>query len=631
MEAVAAIEPDERGEGAALHVDCSDPPQPDRAPAIQRAGPGQTLDLAVIGNSRVGGMIDGRGDLVWMCVPRFDGDPVFCALLDAANEAGRFSTSLEHEFTTEQNYVLNTAIVRTVKQDPAGNAIEQIDFCPCYDQFGRSFAPVGMVRIIRRLAGRPRVRVQFRPRCEYGAREPERTFGSHHIRALIPEHPLRMTTDAPVTHIVEGNAFVLEHQLCFVIGPDETLTQSASEFARHALMSTEAWWRAWVRHLALPFEWQDAVIRAAITLKLNTFEDTGGIIAALTTSIPEAPNSGRNWDYRYCWLRDAYFVVNALNKLGSTTTLERYLNYLENVLAATGDHRLQPLYSLSGHAEIIESEVPALPGFRDMGPVRNGNLAYIQAQHDVYGSAVLAVTHTFFDRRIALPDPRALFEQLEPLGEKAFELHDQPDAGIWEYRGRTDVHTFSTLMCWAACDRLGRIASHIGLIDRAAGWFEKAGRIRQVIETRAWNEKIGAFTATLDGEMLDASVLLMAELDFLPASDERLQRSVRVIAEGLRRGDFLLRYAHADDFGMPETAFVVCSFWWIQALADLGQAELARQQFEKLLARRNRFGLLSEDLDPLTGELWGNYPQTYSMVGIIMCAMRLSKPWDDAF
>ncbi|HEU4621308.1 MAG TPA: glycoside hydrolase family 15 protein [Burkholderiaceae bacterium] len=594
------------------------------------ANTSSSLDLAVIGNSRVGALVDTHGRLVWMCVPRFDGDPVFCALLDSTRKDGCFAIDLDHRVRVEQAYLRNSPILRTEMHAADGSAIEIIDFSPRFYQHGRMFAPVSVVRLVRRIAGRPRIAVQFAPRCEYGAQTPPLTFGSHHVRALVPSYSLRLTTDAPITHVVERRAFILDDAVSFVLGPDETLADSPREAGQRLFNETLNYWHRWVRNLAIPFEWQDAVIRAAITLKLNAFEDTGAIIAALTTSIPEAPNTERNWDYRFCWLRDAYFVVNALNRLGATASMERYLRYIENIVADADDAVLQPLYTLSGVTRIDESNVSGLPGYRGMGPVRVGNLAYVQKQHDVYGSAILGVTHAFFDRRMTRVGDETLFMQLERFGHQAYALHNVPDAGIWEFRGREAVHTFSSLMCWAACDRLMRIAKQLGLQERAQFWAGRASEIRTAIDTHAWSDKLGGYAATFGGESVDASLLLIGELEYLAPNDPRFRGTVEAIEQRLRRGDFLLRYAEADDFGMPETAFLVCTFWWIQALARMGDRDRARALFEQLLSCRNRFGLLSEDIDTRTRELWGNFPQTYSMVGIIMCAMRLSVRWDDA-
>jgi GH15 family glucan-1,4-alpha-glucosidase len=588
------------------------------------------LDLAVIGNSRIGALIDTNASVVWMCVPRFDGDPVFCALLDRNSPHGRFDIELERCAGIRQHYLKNTAILRTEMEDAEGGRVELLDFAPRFYQHGRIFAPVSLVRIVRKLAGRPRVRVRFLPRSGYGEEQPAVTFGTHHIRAAIPAYPLRMTTDAPITHVIEHNPMLIDESYTFVLGPDETLQSNPSEAGRAMLEDTQRYWRRWVRNLAVPFDWQEAVIRAAITLKLNTFDDTGAVIAALTTSVPEAPGTQRNWDYRYCWLRDAYFVINALNRLGATGSLERYLRYIENIIVDSDPATLQPVYGLSGESRLVERVATSLAGYEGMGPVRIGNQAWEQVQHDVYGSAILGVSHAFFDHRLDSLGDRALLQRLEPLGEQAFAKYMLPDAGIWEFRGRREVHTFSAVMCWAACDRLARIAERVD-VDRLFYWRERADMIHQQVCAHAWSDELDGFASTFGGRFADASLLVLGEIGFLRADDPRLRKTVAAIERHLRRGNYLLRYDQPDDYGVPDTAFLVCTFWWIQALALLGERERAVQEFERLLAARNPFGLLSEDIDVHSGRLWGNFPQTYSMVGIIMCAMRLSRRWDDAF
>ena len=594
----------------------------------------RNLDLALIGNGRIAALLDAAGSIVWGCFPRFDGDAKFCALLDASAHAeahGLWSIELVDGATTEQNYVTNTAILTTRLRDRAGGIVEITDCAPRFHQHGRMFQPMTIVRRVRRVAGNPRVVVRLRPSERYGSGQPQRTVGSNHIRYVSPDVTLRLTTDASLTAIVEEHPFFLEEQVTMLLGADETVTTGVAEAGRYLVEETLAYWRGWVRRLAIPFEWQDAVIRAAITLQLNTFDDTGAIVAAITTSIPEAQNSGRNWDYRYCWLRDSYFVVNALNRLGATETMESYLRYIIGIAAGTSGGTLQPVYRINGDTVLSEQTVDALAGYRGMGPVRIGNDAFRQVQHDVYGSAILAATHIFFDQRMARPGNVELFERLEPLGRLAVKLHDQPDAGIWELRGTARVHTYSSVMCWAACDRLSRIAARLGLQERLNAWRAEADRIHRFVTTRCWNEQRGSYMGAADGPELDASLLLLAELNFTTASDPRFVSTVRVIERELKRGDYVFRYMERDDFGVPQNAFVVCTFWLVDALAAIGRTADARDLFERLLARRNAHGLLAEHIDPASGEAWGNFVQTYSMVGLINAAIRLSVPWDDAF
>lgn len=587
------------------------------------------LELGVIGNCQIAALINKQGTIVWSCLPRFDAEPAFSRLVDTRDQ-GQFAIELCNPQESRQYYVRNTAILCTELTDQHGGVLKITDFCPRFRQFGRYYRPVMIVRRIEVLRGNPVIRVRLRPAMGWNGEGPAITRGSNHIRFLRREQVLRVTTNAALTHVIDEQPFMVDGTLTFIVGPDESVKESVDDMGRRFLELTEQHWLDWTRSLAIPFEWQAAVIRAAITLKLSAYEDTGAVIAAFTTSIPEAANSERNWDYRYCWLRDAYFTVHALNRLGATRTMEGFLRYIINIVAASTEQRLQPLYGIGGESRIEETIAESMTGYRGMGPVRVGNDAYRQNQHDVYGTVILAATQAFFDERLERPGDKSLYHRLCPLGDAAARLFDQPDAGIWEYRGRARVHTYSAMMCWAACDRLRRIAERLGLDADARRWQNEAERMHKTICNAAWNETEGAFTETFGGDTMDASLLIMHDLGFLAADDPRFIGTVEAIERHLRRGDHLFRYAAEDDFGLPENAFNICTFWFIDALAAIGRQDEARQLLENMLTHRTELGLLSEDLDTHTGELWGNFPQTYSMVGLINAAMRLSRRWEEA-
>jgi GH15 family glucan-1,4-alpha-glucosidase len=592
------------------------------------------LNLALIGNCSIGALVNAHGEIVWACFPRFDGDALFSSLLQGdrrPDEIGIWGVDVVDFSHAEQAYVPDSPVLVTRLHDRHGGIVELTDFAPRFLQHGRVFCPMMLVRRIKRLGGSPRIRVRLRPAAGWGAQRAPTTYGSNHIRYITPDVVVRLTTDASITAVLQESVFFLADEVTMLLGPDETVPSAVRDLGHRFEDETLSYWRDWVRDLAIPFEWQEAVIRAAVSLKLNAFEDTGAIIAAMTTSIPEAVDSGRNWDYRYCWLRDAYFVVNALNRLSTTKTMERYLAYIINIAAGAPDGRLQPVYRIDGHPALEEQNVASLPGYRGMGPVRLGNLAYLQVQNDVYGSAVLAATHVFFDRRMNRPGNDNLFRRLEHLGEMAQRSYAEPDAGLWELRGTARVHTFSSVMCWAACDRLARIAAQLSLPDRQAYWRNHADRMHAEIMQRAWNEKLGVLGASFGGDGLDASLLLLPELHFLSADDPRFRSTLAAIGKDLKRGDYIFRYSEEDDFGVPQNAFLVCTFWYIDALAATGRKEEARELFSTLLSKRNPHGLLAEHIDTSTGELWGNFVQTYSMVGLINSAMKLSVPWEEAF
>jgi GH15 family glucan-1,4-alpha-glucosidase len=590
-----------------------------------------SLDLALVGNGSIGALIDAHGAVVWCCFPRFDGDPVFCSLLagdQPRDEGGTFTIELQGAVKTEQQYLPDTPILVTRFYDAKGGGVEITDFCPRYEKDGASSCPKLLVRQVRPIGGRPNIRVRVDPAADYDCAKRTHARGANHI-SYAGKQALRLTTNVSTEAIVDRTFFHVNETFTLMFGLDDPVAGAGDVTSAGTTMleRTAAYWRDWVRSLQTPAEWRDAVVRAAITLELNVYKPTGAIIPAMTTSIPEAPNTGRTWDYRYCWPRDAYFTADALCRLGETRTIERYLAFLLGVAAATDDAHLVPIYTIDGGPIPEEHVADCLPGYRGMGPVRIGNKASEQAQHDLYGEAVLTAESLFLNSRASRSGDEPLLARLELFGEHAARLYEVPDAGLWELRGAERVHTFSSIMCWAACDRLAKYAARLKLVDRAGYWRSRATSIHEVISRRSWNLKLNAFTATMDGDSLDASLLLMPRLGFLEAADPRFAGTVDAIEKQLKHGDFVYRYVERDDFGYPENAFLVCTFWYIEALAAMGgtRREQARALFEKVLAARNRHGLLAEDLDPRTLEQWGNFPQTYCMAGIIDCAIALAR------
>lgn len=588
------------------------------------------LDLAVIGNGRTAALVEPGSRIAWWCFPRFDSNPVFCRLLAGNEDKGFTDVVLDGLAEVKSEYLRNTPVVVTTLTDSAGNAVRITDFAPRFQNFDRIYRAPQLVRIIEPVAGLPRIAIRFRPTVNYGHPIADHSLGSNHIRYWGGGTQLRLTTDAPLSYIEGESAFVLSRPLHLVFGTDEPFPAALAPTCRDFLDRTITYWREWVRRLNLSYDWQEAMIRAAITLKLSNFEETGGIIAAHTTSIPESPGTGRTWDYRYVWLRDAYFVVKALNRIGATQTMEDFIFYVLNLVSEERDS-LRPVYSVVPSDPMDEWIADKLPGYRGDGPVRVGNAASAQAQHDTYGSIILAAMPVFFDRRLPRMGDETLFRLLETLGQKAERYALTPDAGIWEYRGRQRVHTHSVAMCWAGCNRLAAIAETLGLRARAGHWNDVADRIHAALLGQGWNEKRQAFTAAFGSDDLDASVLLLPELGVVEADDPRFVKTVAAMERDLLRGKHMMRYASPDDFGMPEAAFLICRYWLIDAYWALGRKEEARELFVDSLQYRNRYGLLAEDIHLQTGGLWGNFPQTYSMAGLILTAMRLSRSWEDRY
>lgn len=586
------------------------------------------IELGAIGNGTIACLIDEMAGVQWMCLPRIDGDPIIDGLVGGD---GRFAIILKNFERAEQNYGNNSAILITTLYSNTGDVVRITDFCPRYEELNEKkvsiYAPMVMMRKIEIISGAPVIKIIAKFQSDWARGAISKTIGSHHICYKGEDQIFHLSSTIDAAQINDSEWIRPEQNFILMLGPHEKFPDDLTILYESALEKTRLYWRNWARSLSIPYEWQKAVIRAAITLKLCVFEKTGGIVAALTTSLPEHKGSERNWDYRYCWLRDAYFVVTAFNQLSDIETLGNYVGYVRNIIEKTGDGHIQPVFGIGFETDISEKIIDTLPGFKDHKPVRCGNQAHEHVQHDVYGQVILAAAQPFFDERLYIHHDLADFEVLENVGNRAYTMHNKPDAGLWEFRAKAQVHTFSAIMCWAACDRLAKIADLLELTDKSDKWRACANDILAEVMDKGYNKKLGSFTAAFDGDTLDASVLLMVEIGFIEAEDPKYIATVNTINDKLRTGNHVFRYKEADDFGEPETAFTACTFWLIDALYRIGRTDEAREMFEYILTCRTKLGLLSEDIDPETDDLWGNFPQTYCMVGIINSAALLSKPW----
>ncbi|HTE80516.1 MAG TPA: glycoside hydrolase family 15 protein [Reyranella sp.] len=592
-----------------------------------------TLELGVVGNCAIASLIDRRGRHVWHGLGRLDGDPVFNALLGGNDPQGGFmEAAVAGGKEGRQRYLPNSAILETIVEGTSGT-LRIVDFAPRFRRFGRMFRPPMLVRRLEPVAGRPRVTLRLRPTFNYGGLKPQVTSGSHHARFVGDNAVLRLTTDGSITYILHETEFGLDRPITLIVGADESITEDPDSLGSSFLAQTETYWQGWVRDLNIPFDWQAAVIRAAITLKLCSFEDTGAVLAALTTSVPEAAGTPRTWDYRFSWLRDSFFTVNALNRLSATRTMEGFVRFIVDIVEGGSSRgeadQIAPLFPIAPGTDTAERLIDTLPGYRGYGPVRTGNAAAIQRQNDTYGSMVMTAAQMFWDERLPRHGDMELYRQLCVVGNEAHKAALTPDAGLWEYREREEVHTFSAAMCWAAQHRLGMIARRVGADAESREWLARAGVLRQEVLQRATMPEGGWLSGVLDRDMADASSLVLPEIGLLRSDDPRFHATLEVIGKRLMKNGFLMRYVEADDFGKPSNAFLLCTFWYIDALASVGRRDEALELFNNVLGRRNHVGLLSEDIDPKTGELWGNFPQTYSQVGLILSAMRLSRTWEE--
>lgn len=579
------------------------------------------LDHAAYGNGRVLALVAPTGSIDWLCLPRFDSPSVFARLLDE-RAGGAFRVRARgEELRGELAYVPNTNVTRILfRQGDA--AWEVIDFAPRLPEGLQVRAPIEIVRILRPLAGHPRLRLDLDVRPDYARRRPEWLPTATGFELRDRGIPLHVATSLPHAYLSDRREFTLTRPAFVALQYGPQASRTTLESAEHDLALTIEGWRHWAKTCALPCFAPQAVLRSALCLKLHTAHDTGAIIAAATTSIPESMGTERTWDYRYCWLRDAAFVAEALRRLSHLAEGEQLIRFLRDVVE---DGPLQPLYGIGGERDLPEERLPHLAGFGGNGPVRIGNAAATQPQHDLMGEVILCLDTTLRDPRLVHPDPRSYLPTVRRLVELAIERAPVPDTGIWEYRTRLRLHTFSRAMCWAAMHRGAVLARRFGEPALADRWEAAAAAERDVVLTRGFNEQEGCFTQTLDGTHGDASNLLLPSIGILDARDPRFVRTVEHYGRSLSRRGLLFRYRNPDDLGVPDTAFTICSFWYAEALAQMGRLDEAIALFERLMTFANPVGLFSEDIDPETGALLGNFPQAYTHVGLIHAAMTIGE------
>ena len=584
-----------------------------------------TYDFGVIGNCAYTAHIHKDTNISWMCWPRFDSSFIFGSLLDK-EKGGEFSIKpLEPKFETKQYYVENTNILCTEVTSETGK-YRITDFAPRFYQTDRYYRPLMLVRKIERIDGNPRIIVKCQPKGDYGNVTPQSSMGSNHIRFLGLEAHCRLTTNISLNYVLGEESFVLNESKYLVMTYGPPLEASLEETAEVFLTKTKNYWRNWVKTAAIVNFYQREAIRSALILKIHQYEDTGAIIAAATTSLPESPGSTRNWDYRYCWMRDTFYTLNAFNNIGHFEESEKYFHYILNTTIEEKD-RYQPLYGISGQKQLTEKEI-ALSGYQGNQPVRIGNDAYTHIQNDVYGQVLISLLPLYEDKRIIFTerfDSSELVIKTLDMIEKTF---DETDAGLWEFRNLSQHHTYTYLFHWAGSSAAVKIAKVIG--DSKMG--EKAARLKErsikMIE-KSYVPGKKAYAQAVGVDRMDASTLQLIMMNYFGDNPQAAKDHLIGLEKELHAKDGLFyRYKHQDDFGEPETTFLICAFWYVEALACVGRLDEAIKYFENLISYSNHVGLLSEDVKESDGSMWGNFPQAYSHVGLLNAATRIARKLD---
>ncbi|AKU99136.1 Glucoamylase [Labilithrix luteola] len=584
-------------------------------------------DIGIVGNCAYVAHVDARARVVWMCLPRFDSSCVFGHLLDR-ERGGEFSIASDEERvqSARQEYVWNTNVLVTTIETADG-AFRVTDCAPRFRQFGRSFKPLMLVRKVEPIAGTPRVRIVCRPRGDYGRVLPNTYIQSNHLRYDLDGEIVRLNTNVPLSYIAGERSFVLSEKKYLILTWGAPLERALEDTAEEYVRRTVQYWQKWVERCAIGRFYQQEVIRSALVLKLHQFEDTGAIIASATTSLPEHPESGRNWDYRYCWLRDAHFTLTALNRIGQFEEMKRFAQFIENIAASATQSRYPPVVRIDGDFELPEAIVP-MKGYDGSNTVRIGNAAATQVQNDSYGQIIYALLMLYVDERFP-SEPRSASKRLIATLLGIIEsCLDQPDASLWEFRELTRRHCYTSLCHWVGAKSAQKIARALDDREMRRAATRLTARSERLIEA-CYDASVGAYMQEPGSKYVDASALQLIILNYLDTRSERAARHLVALEERLMAGGGLLhRYTHADDFGAPASAFLVCSFWYVEALAAMGRIEDALRELDILLRYSNGLGLFSEDVDPKTGGQWGNFPQTYSHVGLINAVLRITSKID---
>lgn len=589
--------------------------------------PGQRHEyrMGIVGNCSYMAHVDLSGSVVWLCWPRFDSSPVFQRLLDPEGPSVFSVLPSKTALNRRQRYLPNTNVLETTIDTEEGS-FRITDCAPRFFQHDRFFKPLALIRKVEPVAGAPRIKVTCFPTGDYGKFLPEVSQESNHIRFDLAGDRVRLNTNISLSYVLNDQYFVLNETKYLVLTWGRPFEAPLERTAESYLKETVRYWQDWVRQCSIGRFYQRHVIRSALTLKLHQYEDTGAIIASATTSLPEAPGTGRNWDYRYCWLRDAYYTLTAFSRISQFEEMQKFAHFIENI-AAKDLQRYPPVVAVDGTLEMPE-RILALSGYDGSDQVRIGNQAALHVQNDVYGQMIYALLQLHVDERFLLGVRQTSKELIMKLLGKIEATLTEPDATLWEFRGTAMRHGYTYLFHWVGGKAAAKIAHHTGdkqmlraatrLIARSASHLEKC-----------YNAELQAYAQAPGSSNMDASLLQLITLYFIDPKSERAAKHLEAIEKSLKTPEGLLyRYTHADDFGKPKTTFLLCAFWYVEALAVMGRVGDALKVLENLLTFSNHLGLFSEDVEAVTGGQWGNFPQTYSHVGLMNAVMRITDNID---
>ena len=584
------------------------------------------LNYGIIGNCRTAALVSETGSIDWCCLPEFDSASVFAKLLDE-KKGGQFAFHVDDSYEISQVYVKDTCILKTTfsSQDAS---FEVYDFLPRYLKKDKVYhTPPELIRYLKVTKGTPKLKVDFNPKLEYALGNTEIFIKENFIVGLTEADEfdtLFLYTSLDKEAVANSKEISITEDAFFLLSYNEKIELPDMESVSLDLETTKDYWLNWSSKTPKFGTYDDMILRSAMTLKLLSYDKTGAILAAATTSLPETIGEVRNWDYRFCWIRDASMVVKVVSQLGHKRMIKRYLQFIIDLIPDKNE-KLQIMYGINKEKQLTEKHLTHLSGYKDSKPVRIGNAAYAQKQNDIYGILVDVIYQELVKFKSDIDNKEELWTITKGIAWVVGKHWQEPDKGIWEFRTEDRHFTFSKVLCWVAIDRAIKISKLFNKSSKLERWKTLEKAIRNDILENAWNEDMQAFTQSYNSKDLDASVLLMETYGFIDAKDPKFVSTVKAIGKNLTNDGLLYRYKNKDDFGLPSSSFTICTFWYINSLFKIGEVEEARQQFERLIGYSNHLGLMSEDIDFKTKRLLGNFPQAYSHLALIETAINLSK------
>jgi GH15 family glucan-1,4-alpha-glucosidase len=588
----------------------------------------ENLDYGIIGNCRTAALVSRDGSIDWLCFPDFDSQSVFAKILDKG-KGGSFGIETDEGYIATQRYINGTNVLCTTFSN-GKDSFEVLDFMPRYktgDDATDYYLPAEVYRYVRVLDGSPSFRVRYNPSLNYAREEVKHEIAGGYIRSgsvADQRNSVYLYSSISLDKIVEGEDIWPSNEEFFLLSYNQKLINVDIRRVYLEYSRTKVYWLNWINRSKRFHEYSDVVERSMLILKLMSYQPTGAVLAAVTTSIPETIGEVRNWDYRFCWLRDASMSIETLMSMGHQGAARRFISFVKSIIRSKND-TFQIMYGIRGERILTEEILPHFAGYEGSSPVRIGNAAYHQKQNDSLGYLMDVIYKYYLYFPGTLDEIEDIWEVVKNIVRTVYEEWRNPDQGIWEIRNSSSHFVFSKVMCWVALDRAVRIAQLLDKESYAGEWKKEADEIRRDIHTNGWKEELGSFSQTYSNMEADSSLLLMEEYGFIEATDPKYIRTVHTIEEKLMHKGLMFRYKNHDDFGLPSSAFTICTFWLIRALYVTGQEEAARQLFDQLLSYSNHLGLFSEDLDFDTKRQLGNFPQAYSHLALINTVELLAR------